>query len=469
MVRLKQYLYPYSSTRGFLFYDSFRDQHIRILRIVWDAFHLKRTRPGRREEDLGQNTTARLVSKFNPICKYESDMRHNLSMAFLSDSKTPLLSELKTTKDWIRPDVLSLFCGHELCPTSSSDFGCLQTRRCLCFLRNTRHLPLSIEAENQCASHLGKEPLFLVHTLWLGNPFSSVISRMVESFRKTQRSDCVRLIVWFVTNDDGDFSSLRRSILLDKDQPRANSSNFACAIDKTAETNVEVCQLTLGKLASFAIGTPFEGKQPVMRNNEKSVLSHPKPLSDFIRFVLLARFGGLYLDVDSILLRDITPAMFAMPFFSSFWGVQAHFNTGAVLRMKKYRNSSSPLDASSHLFEELVRSASSSKKGKSKEQLLLPNFHPRAVTKVAAQLKLLREKSHEFTPLTLAFFEPAWCQPQNDQNFPIPSISELHEALTISSKDSAPTTQLFLSADRRTRVFESGAFALHYHRAGESG
>ena len=82
---------------------------------------------------------------------------------------------LATSSEALRPGLLAVFCGHELCPTEGAaggasegagagengagtrssgarcndtrssvvpgDFGCRQTARCLCYLRHTRHLP----------------------------------------------------------------------------------------------------------------------------------------------------------------------------------------------------------------------------------------------------------------------------------------------------------------------------------------
>jgi len=49
----------------------------------------------------------------------------------------------------------------------------------------------------------------------------------------------------------------------------------------------------------FAACCPFSTQRPVGRGGG-SAGAHPRSLSDYVRFVLLAKFGGLYLDADSV-------------------------------------------------------------------------------------------------------------------------------------------------------------------------
>lgn len=90
-------------------------------------------------------------------------------------------------------------------------------------------------------------------------------------------------------------------------------------------------------------------------------------------------------------------------------------------------------------------------------------FHPKAVTAVMRHAGVLFNKYSDgnsrfglqVRAFTLALFEPAWCQPVHEGALH-PRIEELHDPTKKAAKD------LDLS-----RVFRSGAFALHYHRAGD--
>ena len=439
---------------------------------IHDLEGTKPTRPGRRPEDLGQNRTLKLAAAFGPICKFETRRRSNATSLLLHH-------DLRTTADAFRPDLLAMFCGHELCPTESDerDFGCSQVKRCLCYLRRTQQLPLPKRESRSSRAEL-------VHTLWVGDPMTTVPLRLVDSFLNTHdQAGGVTLIVWFLTTSAADGDQLKRRIEQENGAPVRNT--FDCALlEKTASTSkasasVQVCTLTLKMLAYIAAGTPFEGKTPVTRGRSEQVLKYPRSLSDYVRFVLLAKFGGLYLDVDSIFLRSVRP-LFGLPFFSSWWGVQSHLNTGAVLRMVPYDAASFRTNPSSRLYDALVAAArpkntSSTKKGPGNfsAHLVVPFFHPAKVTKIAAQLGFMRS-GEDLVPLTLAFFEPAWCQPRNAiDEFPmIPSVQELHQILNENKNGatphSSPLTQMIKTAERQRMVQESGAFALHYHRASES-
>jgi hypothetical protein len=174
---------------------------------------------------------------------------------------------------------------------------------------------------------------------------------------------------------------------------------------------VHVCRINTVIMSSMSKGTSFEGYHPVMRGIN-NVEHFPRPLSDMIRFLLLDKYGGLYMDADAVLIRDLTPLFTSSPnldCFSSFWGVQGFMNTGAILRLKHKS------EHASLLIQGLVKAAKRGEEGVSGGGgggggggLLINTFHPKSVTKIAKKLGLF---PYHFKPLSLAFFEPAWCQP----------------------------------------------------------
>lgn len=79
------------------------------------------------------------------------------------------------------------------------------------------------------------------------------------------------------------------------------------------------------------------GLSPRSSNTGPSASGYDKPsvsLSDLVRFILCHRFGGIYLDVDTIFLRDWEELWGTPAAFSYRWSRLKRYNT-AVLRMHK--------------------------------------------------------------------------------------------------------------------------------------
>jgi hypothetical protein len=190
-----------------------------------------------------------LQSSLQKVCKRESQLRarYYKSAAALPSSSVPTTTDgdghdphggrvLESAAEALHPQLLSVFCGHELCPTedaeAGADFGCAQTERCLCYLKATSSLPTTVAAAvnpplqpsdqdqpddtrhpSSSTYHLTDSAAIAasknnnglaaaaaaaaaadtappehiwVHVFWHGAPVSSVVKRFASSFSQTQ-------------------------------------------------------------------------------------------------------------------------------------------------------------------------------------------------------------------------------------------------------------------------------------------
>jgi len=149
----------------------------------------------------------------------------------------------------------------------------------------------------------------------------------------------------------------------------------------------------IGGNASVVASPSSDEDDPESRTGSKSSSSYDRlsvVLSDMARFVLCHRFGGIYLDADTILLRDWEELWGYKGGFAYRWSRLANYNT-AVLRMTK----------GSALGTFLFRTAL-------KNGL---DFHPMTVSKYTADAYL--------EPLLLrlpdALFDAAWLNTEDYQ------------------------------------------------------
>lgn len=157
-------------------------------------------------------------------------------------------------------------------------------------------------------------------------------------------------------------------------------------------------------------------------------------LSDMARFILCHRFGGTYLDADTILLRDWEELWGWKGAFAYRWSRLERYNT-AVLRMNK----GSALG--SFLFYTALRNDL--------------DFHPMTVS------QYMKDAYLEGLLLRLpdALFDPAWLNTEDYQRDrpPFPYFTEFGDLFsTPQTGGAAPLTQGFDG-------FFRGAYSYHFH------
>ncbi|THW91633.1 hypothetical protein D6D15_03709 [Aureobasidium pullulans] len=121
----------------------------------------------------------------------------------------------------------------------------------------------------------------------------------------------------------------------------------------------------------------------------KQMTFFPQAISDTVRFIILHQHGGVYLDMDALMLRDLRPLLIPQKHaFAERWG--AHNNPG------EYNTAIMSLTANSSLSSYLLR-------GGVRMGL---NFHPR----VMGRMIWKEGRDLEFPMLETAAFDPIWTE-----------------------------------------------------------
>ncbi|CAF3254753.1 unnamed protein product [Rotaria socialis] len=157
----------------------------------------------------------------------------------------------------------------------------------------------------------------LFHTFWndvhlLNHP---ILQLHIQSFLYTQNRRCSHLIVWTLPPFD-----IRVK----------NAYNMIYAPYVEFRSLIEVAY-KMRQVGTYVDAHWYE--LPL-----KLIFNRRPQLSDAARFIILHRLGGLYVDVDTIYLRDMQP--FFKHEFAYHWSILDAFNT-AVLRLFPQSNVSS--------------------------------------------------------------------------------------------------------------------------------
>jgi len=188
---------------------------------------------------------------------------------------------------------------------------------------------------------------------------------------------------------------------------------------------------------TLAINKTAEEEDILSRTGSKSASSYDKLsviLSDMARFVLCHRFGGIYLDADTIFLRDWEELWGWKGGFAYRWSRLEKYNT-AVLRMNK----------GSALGTFLFRTAL-------KNGL---DFHPMTVSRYTADAHL----EGLLLRLPDALFDSAWLNTEYYQRErpPQPYFTEFGDFFDTPTQNSAAPQALGFDG------FFKGAYSYHFH------
>jgi WD repeat and SOF domain-containing protein 1 len=159
-------------------------------------------------------------------------------------------------------------------------------------------------------------------------------------------------------------------------------------------------------------------------------------VSDAVRFVVLHKFGGMYIDADILLLRDLQP--FYIHEFAYRWSTRDEFNT-AVLR----------LHPQSMISSKLIDLAQGNRNPR--------KFFPTSIRSYLHPIILNR--------LPCVFFDPLWIVADGaDQQ-----ATRIWK-LTDDAKDTFETVfHKESELSRRGRTALNGAFAFHWHALHRAG
>ncbi|PPQ71004.1 hypothetical protein CVT26_014266 [Gymnopilus dilepis] len=157
-------------------------------------------------------------------------------------------------------------------------------------------------------------------------------------------------------------------------------------------------------------------------------------LSDMARFILCHRFGGIYLDADTIFLRD----------WEELWGWKGAF-AYRWSRLEKYNTAVLKLNKNSALGKFLFRTAL-------KNNL---DFHPMTVSRYTKEAHL----EGLLMRLPDALFDSAWLITEDHQHMrpPQPFLTNFEQFFDTPSTDSAAPQALGFEG------FYRGAYSYHFH------
>ena len=253
-------------------------------------------------------------------------------------------------------------------------------------------------------------PTKIFHTYWTGHA-TWRFELFIKAYIYTQDLSCSRLWIWLDTdtdqsaidtmlNHDPAFQSLRS--LYDDDYIVLQEWSFPRRIALPRASNGEETSIlhednypdTDGEVAiADCVTKDAEGQLWLIPNPIYKTVTNPTQISDFVRFVVLHLHGGVYLDMDVLLLRDFRPLLlpnsasgdFHQPAWAEQWverGVPGDYNT-AVLS----------LSANSSLTSYLLRGG----------MRMGMNFHPRIIGRM-----LWKDgRDNELTMLQTALFDPS--------------------------------------------------------------
>jgi hypothetical protein len=252
-------------------------------------------------------------------------------------------------------------------------------------------------------------PVQLYHTYWTG-PSTWRVELFVKSYLYTQNLACSRLYIWLdsdshptAVSDMMKDSGFQRFLpLVERGDITLKAWKFPSRIPLPKGTvaqdplyaNILNNRGTTGDLKNSK-GETYLGDGVVIQNDgsewivltERQMTFLPVAVSDAVRFIVLHLHGGVYLDMDVLLLRDLRPLILTPDHnFAERWAVHSHpgdFNT-AVLS----------LNANSSLSSYLVR-------GGVRMGL---NFHPRIVGRMAWK----DGRVEELAMFETGLFDPIW-------------------------------------------------------------
>ncbi|RIB19136.1 hypothetical protein C2G38_1889039, partial [Gigaspora rosea] len=175
-------------------------------------------------------------------------------------------------------------------------------------------------------------------------------------------------------------------------------------------------------------------------------------LSDLVRFVVLHNYGGIYIDADVLLVRDMRPLYYANFEFSYRWSYLNEYNT-AVLRLWKESQSS----------KMVIRGAINNNM----------SFHPWDIRKYLSihENSTLKETNKFIYMLPPGLFDPLWLKQDDKQQSSVlsPNLQYLTNAFNpnvvpdeVPGLDPATFDGSPLDI-RNIENFFRGIFTYHWH------
>ncbi|KAI6246967.1 hypothetical protein HI914_04602 [Erysiphe necator] len=248
-------------------------------------------------------------------------------------------------------------------------------------------------------------PIIPYHVYWTG-PATWRVELFLKSHFYTQNLPCVRLWIWLDGDRDPNAIEmmLKHDKIFEKFLPLVERGDILLKIWKFPSriplprgdnTDGVGYYKSPGKPNSYNETIVAEGiirdgnSQEWLVLTEKQMTFLPVAVSDAVRFIILHLYGGVYFDMDVIMLRDMRPLLIGENHnFAERWA--GHPSPG------DYNTAIMSLSPNSSLSSYLLR-------GGVRMGL---NFHPRVIGVMAVK----DHRNHELHMMETAMFDPIWTE-----------------------------------------------------------
>ena len=165
----------------------------------------------------------------------------------------------------------------------------------------------------------GKEPLdgpLYIHTAWAGSLDNTLHNKssvrgdfeaLMDSFLMTQDTKNAKLIFWWLTPQQGS-----------KDQLQ---------LDYESHGSIEFREANIKEMA---IGTPLEDQNEILEMGDfleqSSKSKRPRQLANMFRTLALYKMGGVWVDTDTLILRDMRPLLEYAGEFATQLSISIYYN-----------------------------------------------------------------------------------------------------------------------------------------------
>lgn len=166
----------------------------------------------------------------------------------------------------------------------------------------------------------GKEPLegpLYIHTAWAGSLDDTLHNKssvrgdfvaLLDSFLMTQDTAAAKFIFWWLT-------------------PRVGEAKDPLEVQYESHPSIEFRQ---ADIKGMAVGTPLEGRNEILEMGDNlqqsSKSKRPRQLANMYRTLALYKMGGIWVDTDTLILRDFRPLLEYTGEFATQLSISIYYN-----------------------------------------------------------------------------------------------------------------------------------------------
>jgi hypothetical protein len=279
-------------------------------------------------------------------------------------------------------------CIADVCVRSAlSEHSCVIEQELECISWMNQNSDCFVSSESLSASGLHRQTSTgqaLFHTIWVSGPLTRVAKLMVKSFLVTQRPDRAQLIIWTMHAPES---------VLFGDPPFDDTVRRQPQRVLVRKFSI---QDTWDSIRKNFTGLPPTVKLPA---HDGAVF-----MSDLMRLFLLYQYGGVYVDMDTMFLREMTPLLHKAPFVYGWGCIQDYVNT-AVMGMEAHSTAAFKLlDSALDRIRQKFRYVQSNPilQAATVYELTTTDFHPYLISKYIHQYDI------DMNVLSAFLVDPIW-------------------------------------------------------------